>query len=74
MKKQKINEGSAGYVFRTHKSYSVDEILKAGGTTAFANKIGKSAEWQREAWSKLTPIEFTDEEWDSMMEMIQNDK
>ena len=25
-----------------HKSYSIDEILAAGGTTAFANSLGKN--------------------------------
>jgi hypothetical protein len=30
--------------FSNFKTYSVDEILAAGGTTAFAEKMGKSAE------------------------------
>jgi len=28
--------------FYGHKSYSVAEIMAAGGTTAFANKLGKN--------------------------------
>ena len=28
------------YQFRTHKTYSAEEILAAGGTSAFARKMG----------------------------------
>jgi hypothetical protein len=30
------------YQFRTHKTYSAEEILAAGGTSAFAHKTGLS--------------------------------
>jgi hypothetical protein len=32
------------YSFPSLKSYSINEILAAGGTTAFANKLGKNAQ------------------------------
>jgi hypothetical protein len=45
MKKKEIKVlGNAEQLFPKLKAYSVDEILAAGGTTAFAEKLGKS--WQ----------------------------
>ncbi|WP_259071540.1 hypothetical protein HDF24_26025 [Mucilaginibacter sp. X4EP1] len=32
------------YSFPGLRSYSINEILAAGGTTAFANKLGKNAQ------------------------------
>ena len=39
----KISHNTEGS-FSGHKSYSIAEILAAGGATAFANKMGKSPE------------------------------
>jgi len=39
--KMKLSENSQSS-FSDYKSYSVSEILAAGGTTAFANKLGKN--------------------------------
>jgi hypothetical protein len=64
------------YTFKTHESYSPEEIIAAGGTTAFAHKIGKTYE-NMIAKLKETPlpiVDFTDEEWDIMMEQLKNDK
>jgi hypothetical protein len=35
-----MNSGRS-YTFKTQESYSLEEIFAAGGTTAFAIKIGK---------------------------------
>ena len=35
-------KGDAQRPFPSHQSYSIDEIMAAGGTTAFANKLGKN--------------------------------
>jgi hypothetical protein len=62
------------YQFRPIKSYSAEEVLAAGGTTAFAHKMGKTAKKMAEALEKLPPVEFTDKEWDDLMEQLKNDK
>lgn len=61
--------------FREHKSYSPEEILAAGGTTAFGIKLGKSTEKLAERLEKLPPIEpFSDEEWANLLIQLANDK
>jgi hypothetical protein len=35
-------QGDAQHPFSAHQSYSIDEIMAAGGITAFANKLGKN--------------------------------
>jgi hypothetical protein len=64
------------YTFRTHESYSPEEIIAAGGTTAFAIKIGKTYENMLAKLKEITipVVDFTDEEWDIMMEQLKNDK
>lgn len=62
--------------FKTYESYSPEEIIAAGGTTAFAHKIGKT---YQNSLAKLKEIsmpivDFTDEEWDIMMAQLKNDK
>ena len=44
MKNDKAISKETDYVPKKHKSYSIDEILASGGTTAFAKKIGKKPE------------------------------
>ena len=57
------------------KSYSPDEILAAGGTTAFAIKMGRTPEALVKALESAPPIEpFSDEEWADLMEQVKNDK
>lgn len=60
--------------FRIHKSYSAEEILAAGGTTAFARKIGVSGKEQMEAIAKIPAISFSDSEWNDLLEMLKKDK
>lgn len=61
--------------FRQHKSYSPEEILAAGGTTAFAIKMGKTPENLIKALEALPPAEpFTDEEWNDLLVQMANDK
>ena len=63
------------YIFKTYESYSPEEIWAAGGTTAFAYKMGKTAQAFRESIKFAPEIEpFTDEEWDDLMEQVKNDK
>ncbi len=62
------------YQFRTHKSYSVEEILAAGGTSAFAHKTGLTGKKQMEALIKIPAIEFTDAEWSDVLGILKNDK
>jgi hypothetical protein len=62
------------YQFKPLKAHTMDEILKAGGTTAFAHKMGKTAKSMSEALSKLPPVHFTDDEWDKVLEDLKNDR
>jgi|GEM_PF-734454 len=61
--------------FRTHKSYSPEEIWAAGGTTAFGRKMGQSNERMAEIFKKVPEVEpFTDEEWEETMRILREDK
>jgi len=59
----------------TQRSYSVDEVLAAGGATAFGRKSGKTNETLIRALKNAAPIEpFTEEEWDDLMAQLERDK
>jgi len=61
--------------FRTHTTVSPEEILAAGGTTAFGLKTGKNNETLKRALKNSPkPEPFTEEEWASLMEQMANDK
>jgi hypothetical protein len=61
--------------FRTHKSVSPEEIISAGGTTAFGVKAGKNNESLKRALKNSPePEPFTEEEWTSLMQQVSNDK
>ena len=61
--------------FSNLKSYSVDEILAAGGTTAFAEKMGKSAEGLLNTLKNLPEDAFlTDEEFEEAMRTLNQSK
>jgi len=65
------NEG----LFKFHKSYTPEEILAAGGTTAFGRKTAKNKLDVIKAIENAPPIEpFTDEEWADLMEQLAKDK
>jgi hypothetical protein len=53
--------------FKVHK---IDDILKAGGADAYAEKHGLKG-WDREISGK---IDFTNEEWEEVLKMLENDK
>ena len=62
-------------LFKTHKSYTPEEVLAAGGTTAFALKMGKTNEALIKALENAAPIEpFTDEEWADLLIQLGKDK
>jgi hypothetical protein len=61
--------------FSGHKSYSIAEILAAGGATAFANKMGKSPETIIERLKKLPNDAFlTKEEATNALETLNESK
>lgn len=71
MKTNLTGEGA----FRTHKSVSPEEIIAAGGTTAFGIKAGKNNETLKKALKNSSePEPFTEEEWASLMDQMANDK
>jgi len=72
-----MKSGISAYacLFRTHRSYTPEEIFAAGGTTAFGRKRQKDNESLIKALEKAQPIEpFTDEEWDDLMKQLERDK
>jgi hypothetical protein len=63
------------YQFRTHKSYSVEEILVAGGTSAFARKMVFLGKKQMEAIAKIDADDFlTDEEMETALKILRENK
>jgi hypothetical protein len=58
-----------------HKSYSINEVLAAGGANAFASKLGKNLGNLKDKLSKL-PADafFTDEEVKQAIEMLNESK
>jgi hypothetical protein len=63
------------FSFPKFKSYSVDEILAAGGTDAFAEKMGKSWENLIANLEKLPKDAFlTDEEFEEAMKTLNQSK
>ena len=63
------------YQFKPIKSYSVEEVLKSGGTSAFAHKMGKNSQNLVEALKNL-PEEFflTDQEFDTALKILHEEK
>jgi hypothetical protein len=73
--KSYISANNEPYKFKTHKSYTVEDVLAAGGTTAFGIKTGKTAQKLIEALENAPEIDpFTDEEWDDLQKDLANDK
>ncbi|MFI5139124.1 MAG: hypothetical protein ACHQIM_14975 [Sphingobacteriales bacterium] len=61
--------------FANLKSYSIDEILAAGGTTAFADKMGKNPQNIVKRLEKLPKDAFlTDEEVETALKMLKESK
>ncbi len=62
-------------MFSDFKSYSVEEIMAAGGTTAFANKLGKRPELIGERLNELPDDAFlTEDEFTRAMETLNRSK
>lgn len=62
-------------LFSNFKSYSVDEIIAAGGTTAFANKLGKHPELIGKKLKNLPEDAFiTEEELVQALKMLKESK
>jgi hypothetical protein len=62
-------------LWKTHKSYTPEEVFAAGGTTVFGLKMGKTNETLAEALKNAPPIDpFSDEEWADLMEQVAKDK
>jgi hypothetical protein len=61
--------------FSNPKSYFINEVLAAGGATAFANKLGKNLGNLKDKLAKL-PAEafFTDEEVRQAIETLNESK
>ena len=75
MNKRKIETLEEGEDFLKFKSYSVDEIMAAGGTTAFANKLGKNPENIIKRLEKLPKESFlTEEEVETALRMLKETK
>ena len=61
--------------FAKFKSYSVEEILAAGGATAFADKLGKNARTLYEGLKSLPKDAFlTEEEFQQAMDTLNASK
>jgi hypothetical protein len=61
--------------FRTHTTVSPEQIMTAGGTTAFGLKAGKNNESIVKALeNSAKPEPFTDEEWNDLLTQMANDK
>ncbi len=62
-------------LFSGHKSYSITEIMAAGGTTAFANKLGKRPQFIGERFKELPADAFlTDDEVTRALETLKESK
>lgn len=62
-------------LFRSHKAYSPEEILAAGGATAFGRKSGKDNAKLVETLSLSPKAEpFTDKEWEDTLKQIRDNK
>ena len=65
----------AQHSFSDYKSYSIVEIMAAGGTTAFANKLGKRPQFIGERFKELPDDAFlTDDEVTLALETLKESK
>jgi hypothetical protein len=61
--------------FKNHTSYSPEEILAAGGTTAFGLKTGKNNSKLIKALQEAPAAEpFNKDEWDNLLDQLDRDK
>ena len=63
---------SSGGAFKNHKSHSAEEILAAGGATAFGRKSGKDNITLIRALSNVPEVEsFTEKEWNDTLKQLR---
>lgn len=63
------------YMPKIPRSYSIDEVLAAGGPTAFANKIGLDTRRMFEEIASLPPDAFlTEDEFNAAMATLNASK
>jgi hypothetical protein len=61
--------------FKAHQSFSPEEVLAAGGVTAFGIKTGKNNEELIKGLETLPSVEpFSKEEWDDLISELEKDK
>jgi hypothetical protein len=71
--KTKISEGRDTH--KNIKTYSVEEILDAGGANAFATKMGKDRDSLIKALENAGPFEpFTEKEWNEITKILDKEK
>ena len=65
----------AGGLFRTHQAFSPEQILSAGGATAFGRKSGKDNSKLVESLKNSPEAEpFTEDEWNATLKQLKEDK
>lgn len=75
MKKTDTKTGGETQSLLNVKTYSVSEILTAGGTTAFANQLGKNTRHTVERLKALEKDDFlTNEEANAALQYLKNNK
>ncbi len=76
MSKKNIETSKQSYpVLPSYTSYSIKEILAAGGTTAFADKMGKTPQALVDSLSKLPKDAFlTEEEFEQAIKTLDESK
>jgi hypothetical protein len=61
--------------FKTHTTVSPEQIIAAGGTTAFGLKTGKNNETIiRALENSIKPEPFSKDEWDDILTQLAKDK
>ena len=66
---------TAAGMFKPQKTYTPEEILAAGGATAFGNKSGKNMEDLITALKNApAPEPFTNNEWKQSLEQLHEAK
>jgi len=72
--KAKVTSPTGG-LFRTHQAFSPEEILAAGGATAFGRKSGKDNAKLVETLKNAPEAEpFTEAEWNETLKQLKEDK
>lgn len=74
-KRKLLTSEDVSQSFCRHKSYSIDEIMAAGGTTAFAAKMGKNFQAIDNRLKKLPKDTFlTKDEANEALKILKESK